>query len=339
MSNFWVQQGKTVQIICLESGVSAYALNNQVGVVDLGKSRFFKNNIPGSGAVVNLVKVFQIRNIFKKNRQTTFISFIDRTNILSLLAKLLLNTRLVISDRSNLSEVYIPLIWKVFRKKLYRYADLMVVQTSGVLKEYEKLHIKLPLVRVIPNPVSVGSTSLDHNKKEQMLLAVGRLHKEKGFDTLIKAYKKAEINWPLYIVGEGEERINLTHLIDDLNLVNQIFLVGYTNDVEHYYSRASIFVLSSLAEGMPNVLLEAMSHGCACISTDCAYGPAEIIDHNLNGILVENNRIDLLAEALKRLVHHPSKIQSLGIEAQKKAKEFNIENVSVMWDNAISSNW
>ena len=109
-----------------------------------------------------------------------------------------------------------------------------------------------------------------------MLLSVGRLTKQKGFDQLISHFAtlaRSHANWDLIILGEGEERTALEAQIADADLTQRIKLPGRVNNVSEWYADADLFVMSSRFEGSPNVLLEAMAHGVPAVSFDCPTGP------------------------------------------------------------------
>ena len=136
-------------------------------------------------------------------------------------------------------------------------------------------------------PIVSPQSLLD--SEDKLLLAVGRLDPQKGFKDLIAAFAASEArrhNWKLVVLGEGDERVELESLINSLNLTDRVALPGWVGNVSDWYAAAQLFALSSHMEGFPNVLLEAMAHGLACVSYDCEAGPAEIIRDGLNGRLV-----------------------------------------------------
>ena len=143
-------------------------------------------------------------------------------------------------------------------------------------------------------------------------------------------------DWELLIAGEGSEKKNLKNLIKNLNSQKNIKLIGKRKDIFNFYSKASIFVLSSKKEGFPNVLIEAMSMGCAVVSFDCPYGPSEIIEDGVNGILVENQNIEKLKETIENLINNKSLRDKLSKEAIKVREKYSIDKISKEWEDVIN---
>jgi glycosyltransferase involved in cell wall biosynthesis len=142
---------------------------------------------------------------------------------------------------------------------------------------------------------------------------VGRLTEAKDFGTLIKAF--AEVlkvkDCRLVILGEGEKRRELESLIESLNLVNKISMPGFVDNPYKYMRQASVFVLSSKWEGLPNVLIEAMACGTPLVATDCPSGPNEILQNGEYGLLVSVGDKDKMAEAILQQLEVPTDCNKL----------------------------
>ena len=149
--------------------------------------------------------------------------------------------------------------------------------------------------------------------------AMGRLSAEKGFDRLIRvvAAKVADgAAIELVIAGDGDQRASLEHLIVDLGMTSRIRLVGFCEDVKRYYESLDLFVLSSLREGLPNVLLEAMSFGLPVVSTRVA-GVPRLIDHGRNGWLVDCDDEVALSGAITALLEDRPLRDRLGVAGRR----------------------
>ena len=161
-------------------------------------------------------------------------------------------------------------------------------------------------VIVIPNPCSLDGKKISiKSKKTKTVLAVGRLHEQKGFDLMLQAWKSIEErypDWTLRIVGEGPKRAELEAQIESKGL-KRVVLAGATNDVLSEYSEASFFVLSSRYEGLPLALIEAMWCGLPCVSFDCPQGPSELLAEE-RGWLVPNGDIAALSSQLEYVLTH-----------------------------------
>src|SRR5690606_37218842 len=149
---------------------------------------------------------------------------------------------------------------------------------------------------------------------------VGRLHEQKNQQLLVNAFAKISNEYPDYkleIFGEGELRDLLEEQISKLNLEGKVILRGTTNTLFDEIIDASLFVLSSDFEGMPNALMEAMSLGLPCISTDCKPGGAkELIENKVNGLLSNRLSEKNLYECIKYMLENPTKAEMMGIEAK-----------------------
>lgn len=175
-------------------------------------------------------------------------------------------------------------------------------------------------VTVIPNPCSLDGQKVSiKSAKSKTILAVGRLHEQKGFDLLLQAWKPIEktySDWSLRIVGEGPKRAELEAQIESQGL-KRVVLAGATNNVLDEYEAASIFVLSSRYEGLPLALIEAMWSGLPCIAFDCPQGPAELLAEN-RGWLVPNGDIAELTAQIAYALSHPEE----ALKCAQKAQSF-----------------
>ena len=189
-------------------------------------------------------------------------------------------------------------------------------------------------VTVIPNPCSLDGQKVSiKSAKSKTILAVGRLHEQKGFDLLLQAWKPIEktySDWSLRIVGEGPKRAELEAQIESQGL-KRVVLAGATNNVLDEYEAASIFVLSSRYEGLPLALIEAMWSGLPCIAFDCPQGPAELLAEN-RGWLVPDGDIAELTAQIAYALSHPE-------EALKCAQKAQIFAQTTYSEAAIMPQW
>lgn len=253
-------------------------------------------------------------------------------NIIALLAKRFagIPLRVILGEHNTLSSVangesdlrfhFLPLLSRWF----YPWADGIVAVSKGVADDLAQM-IKIPRehIQVIYNPIVTpdlierSTALLDHpwfrNGEPPVLLAVGRLTAQKGFDVLIQAFAELRKNCQarLLIIGEGEERPALEALVKELNLEQDVSMPGFETNPYPYMAHAAIFVLSSRWEGLPTVLVEAMSLGTPIVSTDCPSGPREILMDGKYGQLVPVGDPVALATAITTALTtnapHPSK--------------------------------
>lgn len=169
-------------------------------------------------------------------------------------------------------------------------------------------------------------------KKEKIVLAAGRLTKQKNFSDLIHIWNKTQHdNWKLRIIGEGEDKETLRLLTIKYDLTDSVEIVGFSNDVKTQMQKASIFVGSSTFEGCMLVLVEAMSQACVPISYRTPYGPAEIITHGEDGFLTEMHDVDIFASHLTDLIADTELREKMALNALQRAKTFDVNEICSEW--------
>jgi glycosyltransferase involved in cell wall biosynthesis len=225
-------------------------------------------------------------------------------------------------------------------RRLYPGLDALAVLTDTDRRRYQDLLQRGPRVVTIPNAVPElpgGRSALT----EPRVLAVGRLTPQKGFDLLIPAFAevaRGEPDWSLRICGSGRLRDRLSQIAADRGVSERIELLGRvgTRKIAEQMEQASIFVLSSRSEGFPLVLLEAMSKGLPVVSYDCPTGPADIVDHGGNGLLVPPQDVDALGDAILELMRDAPKRRRFGAAAIERAAEYSADRVGGRWDDLLA---
>jgi len=279
----------------------------------------------------------QLRSELRRVRPDVVVSFMDRTNNQVLLASRGLGFPVVVSDRVDPRFHRISRKARLLRRILYPRADAVVVQTESVRSWYEAF-VDPNKVWVIPNPVQPCSE--DRQARERMVMGLGRLDRQKGFDVLVEAFSQVSSvfpDWNLTIVGEGPERPMIEALARQLGIEDRVSLPGVVDNPEAYLSRAGVFVLPSRYEGFPNALLEAMACGVPSIATDCPSGPAEIIQPGVNGLLVPSDDADVLAAELVRLLGDGELRRNLGESARVVSSRFAPEQSFDLWEEVFAS--
>lgn len=184
-----------------------------------------------------------------------------------------------------------------------------------------------------PSPFGVVDKRSDLSLYSKKIIAVGRLNYQKNFHHLIEAWallkNKAE-DYVLEIYGDGEDKISLNQLINDYKIKNAVILSN-TADIRSVYEQSSFLVMSSRYEGLPMVLIEALSFGLPIISYNCPHGPSEIIEHKINGLLVENQCIKKLSAAIQQMIDDNSLQKKLSEGALITAKNYDINTITQQW--------
>lgn len=224
-------------------------------------------------------------------------------------------------------------------KNKYNNIDYLFALTKCLYNDYKEFlknnkHTKVELVPNMLYEIPKCNSKLD----KKNIITISRLDYGKKNDDIIKSFSKIkESNWKLYIIGDGKEFNNLKKLINDLNLNNKVILTGYKNkeEINKYMLDSSLFLMASITEGLPMVLLEAMSYGIPCIAYEVPSGVNDIIEDGRNGYIIKN-RNEL--EYIKRIeeVINDSKLRNkLGLNAKEKAKEFSKEKIVNIWKNIL----
>jgi glycosyltransferase involved in cell wall biosynthesis len=217
-------------------------------------------------------------------------------------------------------------------------ASQIVTLTKSDQELYATLYAPVGTITHIPNIVHSPGANGTTRRKE--VLAMGRLSREKGFDLLLEAWSLARPrlpDWSLRIVGDGQMRDELVQKASSLGIDDHVTFAPFSDDPFSLYSGCGIFVLSSRFEGLPFVLIEAMTSGASCISFDCPNGPREVIRDGVNGVLVPAGQVDALASAMVRLGKNPLLRLRLGSAAQSISKPFSEPRIVARWQEILYS--
>jgi GalNAc-alpha-(1->4)-GalNAc-alpha-(1->3)-diNAcBac-PP-undecaprenol alpha-1,4-N-acetyl-D-galactosaminyltransferase len=342
MANYWAERGVDVTIVTLSPQASDwYKLHPCVKRVELGL-------VTSSADIVqairnNVRRVCALRQTLRLLQPQAVISFLDTTNVVTLLAGWGLGIPLIVSERTDPRKHRIGTAWNWLRSLLYRRADAIVVQSNAV-RDWAIGQFGSTTVHLIPNPLNPDLNKPEmvagHRELGRTVVAMGRLGREKGFDLLIEAFARCAAkhpDWSLVILGEGQERRALEVLSAELRIAHRVWLVGQIHSPTASLKRADLFVLSSRYEGFPNALLEAMACGMAVIATDCPSGPQEIIRNGVDGVLVKAESIEALASAMDGLMADGAARTRLGARAVEVVERFSPSAIMNKWEEVLHS--
>jgi glycosyltransferase involved in cell wall biosynthesis len=346
IANYWVDKGWKITLLTFDDGSipPVYHLDSRVCHIPLGIAADSAN--PIDAIWKNFQRIGLLRQAISKSKPHVVISFMDTTNVITVLATRELNIPVVLSERTDpaFSSIGKSKIWESFRLWTYPQADQLVVQTQGAYN-YFPPQVQV-ITSIIPNPVLIPiliSEPGEHTRRKCLsvpcIMAMGRLSEEKRFDLLLQAFAKVKDNhpqWSLRILGEGQLRSQLESLSHQLGIYDRVFMPGLAKNPYEFLSQADIFVMSSRYEGFPNALCEAMACGLPVISTDCPSGPREIIRHGIDGILVENGNVEALASAMERLMSDEQERKRLAAKAPEVMERFSLEKVMGMWEQVLN---
>jgi len=344
MANYWAERGDEVAVVTIASSeLDFFTLHAGVRRIALGLTSESTSVL--GGIYHNVRRLRRLRREIKDIGPEGVISFVDKTNILTVLATIGLGLRVVISERTDPSIQTIGWFWQELRKFVYPRASAIVVQSEAVLK-WARRNLRNCHVFRIPNPVADCFVSKSRQGRvpeapegARTIACLGRLGHEKGFDLLLESFAlccDGNPDWRLVIYGEGSERKHLEQMAHELKIEDKVLLPGQIQNPRQVLEEVDLFVLPSRFEGFPNALLEAMSYGLPVISFDCPSGPREIIRNNKDGILVAPGDVRLLASAMKRLMNDSNERKRLGESARTVRERFSMENIMKMWEEVLT---
>lgn len=330
IANGLSQRGVDVDLVLARAqGSYLPEVSESVRVVDLD-SRGVAAAIPG------LVRYL------RSSRPQAALSTLAYANVALIAAGRLALTasKLYLREASTPSQVRVkPLDFRgqateLLRRAAYRSADGVVAVSEAAARDIQTfVGVKPSRIHTIYNPIvdhriaELAKQALDDHwfgpGQPPVVLGVGRLGPEKDFETLIHSFAQIRSHREvrLMILGEGSSRPKLEQQIADLGLADSVRLPGFIANPFAYMARAGLFVLSSVREGLPGVLIQAMACGCGVVSTDCPSGPYEVLDGGKYGELVPMRDESAMAAAIARGLDRRPDRQSL----IARAAEFSIE--------------
>jgi glycosyltransferase involved in cell wall biosynthesis len=299
----------------------------------------------------NLLKtIWEIIRVIRKEDPDILYSRHWPTKIPTAFAGWLMRKKVVFSEANSL--IHSTFYKDTGRASLYlkstacRLADVVVAVSEGVADGLDHLFNINSKIKVIHNGLDLEE--IEKRGKEEVLhpwfggsepiaLAVGRLVNQKGFSYLIEAVRLVNRKTPLrlLIMGEGELREKLQRQSQELGIEDRVDFLGVKRNPFAYMSRCDLFVLSSLYEGLPNVLIEAMAVGLPLVSTNCPYGPSEIIEDGRSGILVPVRDPQAIAEAILRVLEDEHLRERLKVEARRRVRDFSLDNMTSKYTDLL----
>lgn len=223
------------------------------------------------------------------------------------------------------------------RRLAAKLADQIVVLTKADLQEYKK-HLNIRnRIDYIYNPTVGVKKIVPYESKDNIVVASGRLAPPKNFLELLKIWMMVEERcpkWKLYICGSGQEELELRQFVRDNNLQN-VVLAGFIENIEEYYDKSKIMVMTSRYEGFPMVLLEGQTAGLPIVSYDCFTGPNEIVIDGRDGYLVKQGDRENFAIKLVELMNDERKIKEFSVNGKEDSKRFCVDEIIKRWEEIL----
>lgn len=288
------------------------------------------------GRLANIWRRFRkLRRIFRETGADLVLSTIGKNNFMAILANAFMPTKVVVSVVAEPTEEYPNALMRFLAKTLFYFADGIVMQTTDAVRFFQKsLQKKCVILKNSLNPDFVRPRF--EGARQQDIVAVGRMDDNKNQRMAIRAFGRLAERFPqarLILYGDGPLKEELEKETAQSPQAGRIFFPGRVTDVPERIEKAYAFVLTSFTEGMPNTLIEAMSLGLACVSTDCPCGgPRDLIRDGENGFLVPTDDDEALAQRLEELLSDPERADRIGREAAKLQQEYAPAKVNAEWE-------
>ena len=336
LCNHFAALGWTVSLLAFEHHEAApyYAHHPAVRILPLGLKPQRRGPVAAISAMLTRQRL--LRQAITLTKPDLVVSFLTRTNILSVVAARGMGIPVIVSERNNPALQKVGPVWRALRRWSYPRAAGLVTMTQGAMRHFTGA--APPRTWVIPNPAQVPDVAIGRCSDGRTIGAVGKLVPQKGFDLLLEAFAKVAAvvpDWRLVLWGEGPDRTALEAQRARLGLEGRVDMPGVTARPCEWVARSDLFILSSRFEGWGLVVGEAMAAGIPVISFDCEWGPAEMIEQNKSGVLVPNGDVEALADALIALCHDAGRRQALGREAIERMRRFSPENILAQWQAVI----
>ena len=338
LANFFVDKGYEVYYITLLNLEPFFLLDDRVKLIS---SPFEFNREKSILKYLSFyIKVFSpfngyLRNKIKEIGPDVIMCFGDVFPQLCLISFFKIKIPFYISNRSSPNINY-NIYFEIFRRLGYliQKPTGVFAQTSYAAERKFKILGSDANIKIIPNP---AREIIEYNvKKENWVVAVGRLHKEKGFDRLIRAFSTVNApDWKLIIAGTGIHEIEIKKIAKEYNLDDRVSFLGKVENIDMLLSQSKIFVLPSYREGFPNALCEAMAAGLPCISFDIIAGPRDIINDGVDGFLIKDGDIPDMANKIQYLIDHKVVRDKIGLEEKKIINRLSIDNVGQLYLNCF----
>lgn len=331
----WAYDGHEIILVTQsDASTDAYQIDSRIHRVCL-------NTFEKTGFGGHLTQVFRLRREIKRYRPDVVVGFLTSASIFAILAGMMLPCQVIATEHAYPPFQKLSKSWQRLRRRFYPKAAQVVTLTQATANYLQK---EIPKAKFTAIPNAVHWPLEEHEPKIQMpklegkkwLLAVGRLQPVKGFDLLIESFAKfadAYPEWDLLILGDGPERDNLANQIERAGLHQRVFLVGRVGNMQWWYGKGDMFVLSSRSEGLSNSLQEAMSCGLPCVAFDCDVGPRELIRQGIDGYLVKpSESVDALTQGIVRLINDPERINSYSKRAVDMRDRYSMRRISGIWN-------
>ena len=331
LANEMSKRGHEVHFLIIAEYSKRYPISERVIIHDLTK-------YDGSFLTPILGRFYALRNVYKTIKPDITIHFNVQSAYLTVALPKRIYGKAIYSERGDPYDDEYSGLLRHLRDWMVKKVDGLVFQSEGA-RDFFPAHIIKKSI-IIHNSVAVPVDRYPiSSSRKKVITSAGRLHPQKNYLLLIKAFIKISEDYPDYqliIYGDGELRNDLQKYINAQDMIDRITLAPACVDLWDRIVDASLFVLSSDFEGMPNALMEAMALGVPCVSTDCRPGGARtLINNGINGFVVPCGDVDALAEKMSFVLSHPEVSQKISQGGRKIAYTHDVDNTYDKWETYI----
>ena len=330
--------------------VSFYKFPNNHVIDPKVKVKYLYNGVPNRDEFKHALKHFNIIGVFKEGFKAAKILHLRKKLIVDEIknsdSDYIVSTRIEFSTlldkygKDSTVKIVQEHIHHNWNKSLIRKLsnlkriDYLFSLTQSLKDDYDRFlaknhHIK---ICVVPNMIDMQKETSDLKSKN--IITISRLTTVKRVNELIDIFSKLDNkDNKLYVIGAGPEADNLKKQVEEMGLTDRVVLAGYKTKKEMlpYIMDSSVFALTSTLEGLPMVLLEAMSFGIPCIAYKVESGIIDIIDNDVNGYFIENRDESEYIDKLNKMLKDNKKLQKLGKGAKEKSKKFSKSEIRKVW--------
>ena len=282
----------------------------------------------------------KLRKLVKQEKPDLVLAMPEKVNVWTVLFLLGTKVPVVVSERNDPHRHPENRLKRILRSFVYPFADGFIFQTSDAAACFSKSIQKRGVV--LDNPLDTSRIPARYEgERRKVIVAAGRLHEQKNFDLLIRAFArfyKDHHAYSLVICGEGPEKERLMKTASRLGVAGAVELPGQSRTLLEDINDCAMFVLSSDYEGMPNVLLEAMACGLSCIATDCPIGGVRsLMTNGQDGLLIPVGGERELLAAMERLANDPALSERLGRSAAQIRLRLDETRVAEKWRDYLET--